>query len=204
MSHEVRPDGNGAALDALRGPFLPIENAPVLARGGHKRFFAGIGDYVEPFARHIEPGAGRPPAPLMPVEHYLPPTPGAPGAPGVIPANDALVQVVLRALEIVRAREEGLPTKEVRFSTGTAETFAVGVVPVQLDQVIRRERRALMLTNTHAINFVWYGFSGTVRVGNGGFLAPGGGTASLPIDENVQVWAIATAAATPVSLLQFA
>jgi len=205
MSHEIRPGGNGtlAGLGDLRGPAIKPDPLPA----GHPD--GGMGDYVEPFARHIEPG-GRRPMPPKPIEAYVPPIPGTPGMPGdgVVAINPAmletLIEAQLRALAIIKEREGAIPTIEERMHTATAEAFTVGTTAVQLDAITRRERRAVMLTNTSLVNTVWYGFSATVGINNGGYLAPGGGTASLPIDENVQVWTIATAAGTVVSILQFA
>lgn len=204
MSHEISPGGNASpGVDDLRGDAMPLEALPP----GHPDG-AALGDYLEPFARTIEPGPSRPFPPTQIVERYVPPIPGAP--PGVVQAPPAMVQAImeglLRALDIVREKEGALPTKEERMHSARANAFTIGVATVQLDAqaVVLRSRRAVMITNTDPLNTVWYGYSSTVRVGDGGWLAPGGGTVSLPIDENVQVWVVATGAGTIVSFQQFA
>jgi len=96
--------------------------------------------------------------------------------------------------------------REVPFDTWEAYAFVVGLVPLRLDTaaILRRDRRAVMVVNSHVANGLWLGHSAGVAVNNGVFVPPNGGAISLPLSERAQVWAVSSGAGTVASLAQFA
>jgi len=95
--------------------------------------------------------------------------------------------------------------KEVSFDSWEAYAFAVGVLPIRLDdpRILRRDRRAVLVINSHVANGLWIGHSAGVAVNNGAFIGPNGGAISLPLSEKAQIWAVSTAAGTVASIVQF-
>lgn len=187
---------------SLRGRpviFPPGVNLP--RTGGPPAFARGMGDYMEPGYRTIMPGSvrNRPPGPV----EAGPPLPAeAAAAAGAVDQN--LVAAIVTAFMQVITKYGGWPTKEVRLDTFTAQAIIVGTNPILLDEPIRRERRAVTIINSHPLNALWFGPAETVRVNDGGYLAPNGGNINLPINENIRVYGVSNGAGTIVSVVQYA
>lgn len=114
----------------------------------------------------------------------------------------------LRASPPGMSPPEAMPYQSVReipFDAWEAYAFVVGVNPVWLDtaNILRPGRRSVLVINAHVANGLWLGHSSSVAVNNGAFVPAGGGAIALPLSERAQVWAVATAAGTVVSLCQF-
>jgi len=99
--------------------------------------------------------------------------------------------------------EEGKLVKEQTFHAAEYVAYVVGITPLRIDLPLRRDRRAVAIKNSSLAATVWVGSANNVAVNNGWPLAPGE-SVQFPYDENVPVYAVATAAGTVVALIQFA
>jgi len=143
----------------------------------------GMADYMEPLFHKVAPGGLR----------KLPPSTAEVALPGQIPVG-APADVPFRWV------------KEVVFDTWEAYGIVVGAAPLRLDaaNILRRDRRAVMIVNSHVANGLWIGHSASVTTASGLFIPAGGGAVSLPLSEKAQIWAVATAGGTIACLIQFA
>jgi len=143
----------------------------------------GLGDYAEPSFYDIAPGALRPVPPSTREAAYTNP-----------------LQVSQGMAEDPHRFQW---TRETPFDAWDAFAYIVGAVtPIRIDLPLRRPRRGVLVTNSSLAANVWIGPSESVRVNNGLFVAPQG-SVSIPLNENCQVFAVASAVGTVVSICQF-
>lgn len=149
----------------------------LLARRG-----GGMGDIP---LEAIMPGSlRRPPAPLV----------EGGGGPMASASNEDLLRMILG----------GLPVAEVPFGAWQVNSYLLGTtVAILVDEPFRRNRRSVVITNTHGTNDVWIGPDSTARVNLGEKIPPLGSRA-FPMREIVRIYAISNAAGTVVSVSQFA
>lgn len=147
----------------------------------------------------IRPSRGMGDLPLdaiLPGSLRRPPTPlvEAGGAVAAQAANQDLLRAILG----------GLPVAEVPFGAWQVNSYLLGTTnAILIDEPFRRNRRAVVITNTHATNDIWIGPDSTARV-NLGEKIPPLSSRSYPMREIVRIYAISNAAGTVVSVSQFA
>ncbi len=109
-----------------------------------------------------------------------------------------------QAQDVLRAILGGLPVAEVPFGAWQVNSYLLGTTTaILVDEPFRRNRRSVVITNTHATNDVWIGPDSTARV-NLGEKIPPLSSRSFPMREIVRIYAISNAAGTVVSVSQFA
>ncbi len=93
------------------------------------------------------------------------------------------------------------------FDFGRVDAIALAAGSNWLDNNQRKlsPRRAWALVNTNMIagNDVWINFSNITALGQGGWVAAGGGTASIPANHKMNIFAWPVLAGTVVSFYQF-
>ena len=116
------------------------------------------------------------------------------GGPMALASNEAMLRAILG----------GMPVAEVPFGAWQVNSYLLGTTnAILVDEPFRRNRRAVVITNTHTVNDVWIGPDSTTRV-NLGEKIPPLGSKSYPMREIVRIYAISNAAGTVVSISQFA
>jgi hypothetical protein len=164
----------------------------------------GLGDFFDPLATRIQPGSIRRPPPGM-IEGGPAPAPeSAPGAPAVAAYGEQLVASLVEAFNRLSLLHGGIPAVEVPCGVWQVNAYLLGVAnAILVDEPVRRNRRIVVVTNTHVANDIWVGPDSTTRV-NFGEKIPAQGSRSFPFKELVRLYAISNAAGTVVAVSQVA